>query len=369
MALDQILQRKKHYFSFASRANGWSDTFDLGDDGITIDVSALSNITILPGGQSANVQAGVTTRSMVDTAYASGTRFANPSCNCLSYLGAILGGGLVRTSGLYGWGVDQIISVNLVLASGDSVTLSDSSGSNEDLWWAVRGAGPNFGFITSAVVRAYPIPQKDNVAWTTLLSFNESQLPDLITAIEHLNYIPEVEVDLYFTNTGPPEYVPAILALPLYVGGNETAATNIFAPILGLGTLIQNSSVIPYPQWNAGGDAFCIQGGRKPSYGVAGNSLNPSTLQAVFEEFKSFLSLYGGDQVGQTLVLFEIYSTEIAVRIGNVSPTAYPFRNLSTHIAIIPWYQTTSLDATANAWAMKVRGLLQETAGVQNKSV
>ena len=55
---------------------------------------------------------------MVIAAYANNTRFANPTCTCLGFLGAVLGGGLTREMGLYGAGVDQIVSVNLVTASG-----------------------------------------------------------------------------------------------------------------------------------------------------------------------------------------------------------------------------------------------------------
>ena len=52
---------------------------------------------------------------------------------------------------LLGMGVDQIVSVRLVTADGNLQTVSSS---NSDLFWAVRGAGPNFGIVTSAVVKS-----------------------------------------------------------------------------------------------------------------------------------------------------------------------------------------------------------------------
>jgi FAD/FMN-containing dehydrogenase len=45
--------------------------------------------------------------------------------------------------GEVGMGVDNILSLRVVLASGDLVTVSKTS--QPDLFWAMRGAGPNFG--------------------------------------------------------------------------------------------------------------------------------------------------------------------------------------------------------------------------------
>jgi FAD/FMN-containing dehydrogenase len=45
--------------------------------------------------------------------------------------------------GEVGMGVDNILSLRVVLANGDLVTVSKTS--HPDLFWAMRGAGPNLG--------------------------------------------------------------------------------------------------------------------------------------------------------------------------------------------------------------------------------
>jgi FAD/FMN-containing dehydrogenase len=71
---------------------------------------------------------------------------------CPGYLGLALGGGVGRYMGLFGLVHDAWVSARVVVASGEIVTVSDDE--NQDLWWAMRGAGANFGVVTSATFQA-----------------------------------------------------------------------------------------------------------------------------------------------------------------------------------------------------------------------
>ena len=55
----------------------------------------------------------------------------------------------------YGATVDNLLSVDLVTADGELVTASE--GHNPDLFWGVRGAGGNFGIVTSFEYRLHPV--------------------------------------------------------------------------------------------------------------------------------------------------------------------------------------------------------------------
>ena len=50
--------------------------------------------------------------------------------------------------------MDHWINLNVVLADGSAVTVNETS--NPDLWWAMRGAGHNFGIITSFDTKIWP---------------------------------------------------------------------------------------------------------------------------------------------------------------------------------------------------------------------
>jgi len=69
-------------------------------------------------------------------------------------MGAALSGGHGRLQGKWGLIQDALKSMRVVLANGTVLDVSASQ--NPDLWWAMRGAGQNFGVVTSATFNTYP---------------------------------------------------------------------------------------------------------------------------------------------------------------------------------------------------------------------
>ena len=81
---------------------------------------------------------------------------ASGACGCVGMMGPGLGGGFGRYQGYFGLVLDNIIEMNVVLADGSMVTVSESS--NSDLYWGMRGAGHNFGIVTSFNQKIYDQP-------------------------------------------------------------------------------------------------------------------------------------------------------------------------------------------------------------------
>jgi FAD/FMN-containing dehydrogenase len=63
-------------------------------------------------------------------------------------------GGISYLASQYGWGSDNIDSLEVVLANGTIVTANETK--HSDLFRALRGGGPNFGIVTSFTLKAYP---------------------------------------------------------------------------------------------------------------------------------------------------------------------------------------------------------------------
>jgi FAD/FMN-containing dehydrogenase len=82
----------------------------------------------------------------------------------VSYLGPGLGGGHGWLQGHYGLVTDQFVSLNVVLANGSLITVDEQS----ELFWALKGAGHNFGIVTSVTSKIYDI-QAPNYALETLI--------------------------------------------------------------------------------------------------------------------------------------------------------------------------------------------------------
>lgn len=69
-------------------------------------------------------------------------------------LGISLGAGIGRLQGKYGYLNDNMVSIRLLLANGTVITASKTE--NKDIFWAVRGAGHNFGIALEATFQVYP---------------------------------------------------------------------------------------------------------------------------------------------------------------------------------------------------------------------
>jgi FAD/FMN-containing dehydrogenase len=71
--------------------------------------------------------------------------------------GLTLGGGLGHLMGRYGLACDNVLAADMVLADGRFVSVN--AGENQDLYWAVRGGGGNFGVITSFQYQLHPVAE------------------------------------------------------------------------------------------------------------------------------------------------------------------------------------------------------------------
>lgn len=319
-------------------------------------MAGLKSVTFSPDRTRAYIQGGALDKDVVEAAYANNAQVVTGNCNCVSIMGAGLGGGYGNLKGIHGFIVDNIISMNVVLANGSLVTVTAAQ---EDLFWALRGAGPNFGIVTSAVMTSYPVLQAQSTAWFGGLAFTDDKVEALAQAIQNLTLQPKMSVFQYYLTTGAPSYTPFILITPFYLG-SAAEGKAAFASVYALGPFQDTTSVLPYNEWNAAADGFCIKGGRKPSYSVGFQSMVPATWRAIWNEFIAFLKNPG---TGSTVVLVEAYSLQVGETIP-ASSTSFSNRNIRFNSAAIPWYANKSLDAVAEGFGCKVRELLRSTDGL-----
>ena len=148
------------------------------DGGIVINLSKLNRIEVLdastrrvriePGARWMDVAAALEPYGL---ALSSGD-YGGVGVGGLATAGGV--GWLVREHGLT---IDHLRAVEMVLADGSVVRASEDE--NADLFWAVRGAGANFGIVTSF---EFEVDEVGAVGWAEL-AFDASDTADFLATL------------------------------------------------------------------------------------------------------------------------------------------------------------------------------------------
>lgn len=126
------------------------------EGGLMIDLSRMKGIHVDPARRTVHVQGGVTVGELDRAAAVHGLAIPSGIVSTTGVAGLTLGGGLGWLMGRYGMAIDNLLSAEVVLASGDVTTASADA--DDDLFWAIRGGGGNFGVATSFEFQAHPVP-------------------------------------------------------------------------------------------------------------------------------------------------------------------------------------------------------------------
>jgi FAD binding domain/Berberine and berberine like len=125
------------------------------DDGLVIDLSRMKGIRVDPAAKKVRVEAGCVWGDVDHATHAFGMATPCGFISTTGVAGLTLGGGIGYLTRQYGLTIDNLLSVDVVLADGHFVTANSQE--NPDLFWAVRGGGGNFGVVTSFEFRLHPV--------------------------------------------------------------------------------------------------------------------------------------------------------------------------------------------------------------------
>ena len=117
------------------------------DGGLMIDLSLMKGVHVDAEARTALAQPGVTWGEFNRETQVYGLATTGGIVSTTGIAGLTLGGGIGWLMGKHGMAVDNLRAVELVTAEGEVVRASPEV--NQDLFWAVRGGGGNFGIVTS----------------------------------------------------------------------------------------------------------------------------------------------------------------------------------------------------------------------------
>jgi len=125
------------------------------DGGLLIDLGMMRGIRVDPHAGTARAQAGVLLGDLDRETQAFGLAVPAGIVTHTGLAGLTLGGGIGWIMRKHGLTIDQLVSVDLITASGEFVKASERE--NADLFWGVRGGGGNFGIVTEFEFRLNPL--------------------------------------------------------------------------------------------------------------------------------------------------------------------------------------------------------------------
>ncbi len=147
---------REHHLLLAVRGGGHNGPgLATCDDGLVIDLSEMKGVHVDPKQRTVRVAGGATWGEVDHATHAFGLATPSGFISTTGVGGLTLGGGIGYLARTYGLSLDNLLSVDMVLADGSYVTASADD--HPDLFWAVRGGGGNFGVVTSFVFRLHEI--------------------------------------------------------------------------------------------------------------------------------------------------------------------------------------------------------------------
>ena len=147
---------RQHDLMVAVRGGGHSvGGFSTCEGGIVIDLSGMRGVTVDPEARRARANGGALLSELDAEAQRFGLACPVGVVGHTGVGGLTLGGGMGRLQRKHGFTIDNLVAVDLVTADGELIHVSEDE--NADLFWGMRGAGANFGVVTSFELQLHPI--------------------------------------------------------------------------------------------------------------------------------------------------------------------------------------------------------------------
>ena len=311
----------------------------VNDGGLMIDLSLMKGMHVDPARRTARAQPGLTVGELDRANGVFGLATPSGVVSCTGIAGLTLGGGLAWLQGKYGLAVDNLVSAEVVLASGDVVTASGDA--EPDLFWALRGGGGNFGVVSSFEFRAHPL----------VSVLGGPILYPLEAAREVFSFFRAFAADLPDELSLQAIFAPApdgsgarLCGIVLcHAGVDADRAEADVRPLRELGSPVADMVArIPYPAMNTGADWLFSKGTLNYWKSAFFSELSDGAVEAMVDAFER----PPGERC--VLVVEELHG---AVTRVPAEATAYPHREPGFNLLLISQWSDPADTEAGIGWA------------------
>ena len=257
------------------------------DDGLVIDLSRMRGVTVDPTTRVARAAGGALLGELDVAAQSHGLVCPVGTVGHTGVAGLALGGGVGRLQRRFGLTLDNLTALELMTADGRLVRASDQE--EPDLFWAMRGAGPNFGVVTELEFRLHPFGP-DLVRGIRI--YRPADAVDVWHAFRHVLSSAPRELGLSFVvgRAVPAEEYPAeiaggpiaIIAIS-YIGTEAEARNSLVALDEGPPAVVETLGEKRYLEIQGLYDDAYGWGQRYYAYGAFADDLRDGTIEALVD--------------------------------------------------------------------------------------
>ncbi|HEY3628901.1 MAG TPA: FAD-binding oxidoreductase [Terracidiphilus sp.] len=319
------------------------------DDGLVIDVSPMKELSVNAPDLTAIAQSGLTWGEFDSRTHAHSVATTGGLISTTGIAGLTLGGGVGWLMGRCGLVCDNTLNYDIVLASGELVRANSSE--NQDLFWALKGGGGNFGVVTSITYRMYPIRE----VVSGLLVHRLADARDVLRFYRDFTMagLPD-ELIVYAAALCLPDGTAVVALIPAWCGESLAEGERVLEPLRKFGSPIADMiSRMPYPAMQQMVDMVAPYGLR--SYWKA--RFLKELPDEVIERFVEFANTATSPR---SLAIIE--HAHGAVGRVPVSATAFPTRTAPYDLVLIGAWTDVVEDARHIDWTRRFYASMDDWA-------
>jgi hypothetical protein len=347
---------------FLATGGGSGYTFSTGalKEAIGIDLGFFRDVQVDANDNRLTVGGGVIFDDIYEPVHAAGKEIQTGSCSCVGMVGAALGGGIGPYQGVHGLLLDALKSVTIVTGSGEIVTASEHE--NADLFWGIRGAGQNFGIVTSATFQLHD-QTNGGLALNGDFVYPASSGKAVFELISHWAKYQPNELSLFGNIMFDRLTQQTVLMISAIYIGPEEEGMKYMRQLRDETPLRESVGALP---WNRlikenrfGVDALaCMKGGNHSVLGMNLHKFDAATYVNLVDKFDK---LYAQNpNLVASILVFELFPNAVTRSVPDKA-TAYPYRDAIGYLFLSFLLPDAASAALAEEFGLETRNELVAT--------
>ncbi|KAL5338003.1 hypothetical protein BJX70DRAFT_408931 [Aspergillus crustosus] len=347
----------------------------IDEKSLLLDMRDFQDVSVETERGQVTIGGGAIAGDVIQACAAEGCYTLTPNSNSVGMVGFLLGGGNSPFIGIHGLAADHILSVRIITAAGQILTLSPSStGAEGDLFSTFRGAGHGLGVITSVTMPTFStlsLNMPEDCVWIRRVTLPLAAVEHASSAFLKLQEARDSKLlsTLMFLRAPPgtPKLNPGepIIALTAQYYGPlldaERYAAEIFTPALLERSIATTTSSIPLHRMNDGTDFLNAPGEYKQLGNALLRTIDLSSIQQGMTAWLEFGDTHA-DAKARTIIFWASpATTATATQNQNHHNIFLPTDNRTGFLQIFIWYTEPKTTVPAEEFMQEMLRVGRET--------